>query len=78
MQIESFTAPSSWASAIVNNDYSGLEPDEVSALNTWLAENRLSFRDCLTCEGAGFMRRHDAYNQFPYAADCQTYTFPSE
>jgi len=78
MQTESLTAPSFWASAIVNNDYSGLEPDEVGALNAWLAENRLSFRDCLTCEDAGFMRRHGAFNQFPYAANCMTYIFPAK
>jgi len=42
------TLPAAWASAIINLDYSGLEKDEVSEINTTLLDEGLSFTDCLT------------------------------
>ena len=74
----SVTAPSHWASAIVNGDYSGLSPDDVRDLNTWLANSALSFCDCVSCDDAGFMWRHDATDVTRTGADCQTYTFQVE
>ena len=68
-------APSAWASAIVNMDYSGLSPDDVKAVNTFLAREGFSFYDCLTSEDAGFCRVHDAID-LTGAADCQRYWFP--
>ena len=75
MTLIKLTAPSHWASAIVNCDYSGMTKDEISQLNTWLAREGLSFADCLSCEDAGFHWRHDAYAVTKTGADCQTYTF---
>lgn len=75
MRLVHFTAPSVWAPAIVNRDYSGLEPSEIGQLNTWLAREGLSFSDCLNCEDAGFMWKHDAAGVTGTGADCQTYTF---
>lgn len=74
MKTLTITAPSHWASAIVNQDYSGLSAVEAGQLNTFLANQGLSFSDCLTCEDAGFMWHHDAANLVG-GADCQTYTF---
>lgn len=68
-------APSAWASAIINMDYSGLEPEDVKAVNTFLARNGYSFADCITSEDAGFCRVHDA-SELVGAADCQRYWFP--
>lgn len=68
------TAPSAWASAIVNLDYSGLERDEISKLNTFLAMKGLSFSDCVACKDAGFLWDHDAAS-ITGGADCQRYTF---
>jgi hypothetical protein len=76
MKTITLTAPSAWASAIMNMDYSGLSKEDIGQLNTFLALNNLSFSDCLTCEDAGFMWTHDAYSVCPLGADCQTYTFP--
>lgn len=73
--ITTLTAPSVWASALVNCDYSGLAADDVKALNTWLVINGLSFADCVDCEDVGFMHHHDAFAQMPLAVDCQRYTF---
>lgn len=75
MKTTTLIAPSAWASAIINGDYSGLERNEIAALNTFLAREGVSFADCLTCEDAGFVRLHDAYREVPFPADCQAYTF---
>jgi hypothetical protein len=77
-KVMTLTAPSHWASAIVNGDYSGLEPLDVKHLNTWLALQGLSFADCLSCEDADFMWKHDAAGVTGTGADCQTYTFLQE
>lgn len=69
------TAPSHWASALINLDYSGLEKEEIGQINTFLAEQGLSFSDCLNCKHVGFLWGHDAFAQCPLGADCQEYTF---
>lgn len=67
-------APSHWASAIVNLDYSSLDPNEVGRLNKFLVNQGLSFLDCLDCKQAGFMWNHDAA-KLTGAAICHEYTF---
>lgn len=65
------TAPSHWATYLVNGDDSGLDEEEKVAADRfrfWLGGNIVS------CEDAGYIRNHDATKFFPYAADCQTYT----
>ena len=49
MKTKTVTGLSYWASAIINLDYSGLERADRAELNSWLADNDLSFSDCLTC-----------------------------
>jgi len=41
------TLPARWSSAIINFDYSGLDKEECAKLNNTLANNGLSFTDCL-------------------------------
>lgn len=77
MKTKTLTAPSAWASAIVNGDYSSLAAEERGALNTFLAMESVSFSDCLTCEDAGFQKHHDAFKYWPFASDCQNYVFPA-
>jgi len=69
------TAPSAWASALINFDYSGLTDADTSALNRFLLREGLSFSDCVDCEDAGFCWTHDATPELPLGADCQRYTF---
>lgn len=70
--LKTLQAPAIWASAIINLDYSGLDSAEKSRLNTWLADNDLSFVDCLTCESSGI-------GQFEgELTDLNTYTFREE
>jgi len=46
-------APSTCASAIINGDYSSLNPSDIGELNTWLALNDLSFKTCINFEYYG-------------------------
>lgn len=68
-----YTAPSAWASYLINGDDSGLEPDERNACNKWLHAIKKDFP--VSCEDAGFIWRHDALEFCAGGADCQTYTF---
>jgi hypothetical protein len=43
IETDTIAAPACWASALINGDCSGLEDDEVNAMNSWLAH--------LTCNG---------------------------
>jgi hypothetical protein len=67
------TAPSNWASYLINGDASGLPVDERAACDAWLAHRGLSFP--VSCDDAGFVHTHDAYMFAPFGADCQSYTF---
>jgi len=71
--IHELTAPSYWASYLINGDDSGLETDEKKACDAWI--NRVGLGVPVDCEDAGFRWRHDADNEMPKGADCQTYTF---
>ncbi|MCW2317091.1 hypothetical protein M2322_002645 [Rhodoblastus acidophilus] len=66
------TAPSHWAAYLINGDDSNLDPQEKHAVNSWLAQEGLGYP--VSCEDAGFIRRHDASN-FALASDCQEYVF---
>ena len=74
MTIKEFTAPSAWASYLINNDASGLDADEIHAANQWL--DWVKMGRPVSCEDAGcFMRNHSARQFSPFIADCQYYTF---
>jgi hypothetical protein len=66
------TAPSCWASYLINGDASGLSDEDVrqaDAFVEWLGATPCS------CEDAGFMWNHDARQVCgTLAADCQIYT----
>lgn len=66
------TAPSHWASYLINGDDSDMAPRDIAqakAFVAWLGGWPV------TCEDAGFMRSHDAMRVCgALASDCQTYT----
>jgi hypothetical protein len=66
------TAPSSWASYLINGDSSGMDIEDKKACDAWLAYENLSFP--VSCDDAGFIKNHDA-QRFALASDCQTYSF---
>ena len=67
------TAPSHWASYLINFDTS-MEQYEIATCNEWLRTMGVINADCLDCQDAGFLWNHDASKYTP-AADCQFYTF---
>jgi hypothetical protein len=70
------TAPSNWASYLINDDASGMDDNEIAACDAWLkAEFSRQSHYCVDCVEAGFMRYHDAASFYPLAADCAEYTF---
>lgn len=75
-RIVKYTAPSAWASYLINGDDSGLEDGEQAQCDAWLAIIGLGAP--VGCDDAGFIHYHDAYGFCPLGADCQTYTFHRE
>jgi hypothetical protein len=65
------TAPSDWASYLINGDDSGLDVSEKA-----LADRFVEFLGDfpVSCADAGFMWRHDASRFGVLGADCQEYT----
>ncbi len=67
------TAPSAWASYLINGDATGIGDAEQAECDAWIA----GYCDgCapVSCEDAGFIHWHDARG-YALPADCQTYTF---
>jgi hypothetical protein len=71
--VETFTAPTYWASLFFNGDSSGMESEEIQAAEEFL--KRIGLGDPVDCEEAGFMRYHNACHVYPLAADCSNYMF---
>lgn len=67
------TAPSAWASYLINGDASGIEAEDVAAADAWIERQGVGLP--VSCEDAGFMWRHDASIEMPLGADCQEYVF---
>jgi len=72
LEIVTGTAPSYWATYLINGDDSGLELDDKAQADqfiAWLGAWPVG------CEDAGFMWTHDAMRVCgTLAADCQTYS----
>jgi hypothetical protein len=62
---------SHFASYLINNDSSSLDPREVSDLKRWLAQQGLKPEDCIDAEDSGFSWIPD----FGLSNNCMTYTF---
>lgn len=67
------TAPSHWASYLINGDASGMTESEVRAADGWIAREGMGAP--VSCEDEGFRWRHDAWPECPLGADCQRYGF---
>ncbi len=65
MTIETYTLPAYWASALINGDYSGLEYDDIKAIEDFEVSNRKEdhYFACLMCEGEPYFKwSNDATN----------------
>lgn len=67
------TAPSAWASYLINNDASGMDDSDKAQCDAWLMREGLAAP--VDCEPAGFCWHHDASEECQLGADCETYTF---
>ena len=71
---ETATAPAYWASYLINGDDSGIEDDERQAADDWI--ERLGFGCPVSCEpDSEFTVYHDAWNEYPFACETETYEF---
>lgn len=70
----SATAPSAWASYLINGDDSGLEDNDRAQCDAWIRDY-MGGRLPVDCRDAGFMWHHDARPWCPFGADCQEYVF---
>ncbi len=70
------TAPSVWASYLINGDESGLSVQDLERCDAWIKREGLGLP--LTCEPFGFCWHHDAFKEEPHGADCQEYVFMLE
>ena len=77
LEVQEFTAPSHWASALVNGDYSGLDDDDAAACDAFAS----SLPDMVvSCEDEEFFTwNHDAapFVDVP-GATCLTYIVLTE
>lgn len=65
------TAPSAWASYLVNGDASGISEEDIAQANAFAA---WMGGPIVGCDDYGFTSRHDAIRFGALGADCQTYT----
>ena len=47
-------APTYWASALINGDYSGLSDDIIREINAWIHHSKLGFPEYAVHEGPGY------------------------
>ena len=73
MDVINATAPSHWASYLINGDSSGIDQSNVDATDQWIERQGMGLP--VSCEDAGFMWTHDACVECPLGSDCQTYVF---
>jgi hypothetical protein len=76
MQVHEFTAPSYWASYLINGDDTGIDDEEKAAADAWLESLGLGYP--VSCDDAGFRWHHDAFEFCPVGTDCQIYTFETD
>ena len=73
LETRTATAPSAWASYLINGDASGLDDNEKRQADEWI--DSLGWGGPVCCEDAGFIAWHDARNVCALASDCQEYQF---
>lgn len=78
MNIETveFTLPDFWAPSLINGDDTGMEEEDIHALEEFLAYCREQGLSCGSCsDEAEFTHYHDAREYGVLACDCLVYTF---
>ena len=68
MKVETYTLPAHWASALINDDSSGMSDDEIDALNNWYESNNPGY--CTGCSDEPLIVRFDGL-----ITECLEFTF---
>jgi hypothetical protein len=71
LQVIHATAPSAWASYLINGDSSGIDAEDIAAADRFVSE--VLGAPAVDCEDAGFCWNHSASHIMPLGADCQRY-----
>lgn len=78
IQTENYALPAHWASALINGDESGLEPEDCEALEAFTADMVAEYGQCLAIdvsEDPSFTAYHDAKPYGVLACETLTFTF---
>lgn len=78
LKVEQFLLPAHWASALINDDASGLDDDDAAALDQFADDMVKTYGRCwpLTCDDdLQFMTYHDARPFGVLACDVVTFHF---
>lgn len=79
IKTETYILPQHWANWLINGDGDGLEPEDSHAMFDWAHKmiKRCGKCWCLgtTDDDPGFLRWHDAADEFPYASTCLEFVF---
>jgi hypothetical protein len=75
MKTELYTLPASWASALVNLDYSGLTDQEETNILHWLENNRLELNSCLECNDEAVLMKCYIKPGIMVYCECLEFTF---
>lgn len=73
LNLTEYMLPAHWASALVNEDYTGLEDYELDALNSWLEDTKPGW--CVDVKGEPEFRTYHDADDFVLACDCACFTF---
>lgn len=79
-ETETYTLPTHWAVALINDDTGGLDDDDQAALDAFVSDMVARHGQCHCVDVTGdddgnFMTHHDARVYGVLACDVSTYTF---
>lgn len=73
LNTETYILPAYWASALINDDYTGLEESDIEAIEAFLFANKEQIGSCIdVSEDSWFAHSNDAIN---LGCDVATFTF---
>lgn len=69
--------PAFWASALINNDFSGLDAEDAATVRTWQTDTASAYGAALGCSDDEFYTAfHDARKYVAGQCACLDYVFP--
>lgn len=71
-----YNLPADWACAFINNDVSGMEDEDIQAMEKWLENNKESLGNgfwSVSEDEPDFYKYHDAHG-YVLACDCLEFT----